>query len=122
MNIMDFGNDDNFRTSWQSNVTVKAPWYEVDLPGEKAFNMIVITEDKAAPGAAGGNISGYRLEVHSNGAWKPLLTGDKPGRVKIHRFATVYGDKVRVLIDKFDAPPAIAEMGVYNERGSLATQ
>lgn len=118
MNIMDFGNDDNFRTSWQSNPTVKAPWYEIDFDREKAFNMIVITEDKAGGGAGGvnGNIGAYRLEVHSNGVWKPLLTGSLPGRVKIHRFATVYADKVRVLIDRFDAPPAIAEMGVYAER------
>jgi alpha-L-fucosidase len=109
MNIMDFANDDNFHTSWQSNPTVKAPWYEVDLGREKAFNMVVITEDKA-------NVNAYRLEVCSNGVWKPLLTGDNAGRVKIHRFATVYGDKVRVMFDKFAAPPAIAEMGVYCER------
>ena len=55
MNIMDFGNDDNFRTSWQSNPTVKEPWYAVELGGDKAFNAIAITEDKA-------NISRYRLE------------------------------------------------------------
>jgi alpha-L-fucosidase len=109
MNIMDFGNDDNFKTAWQSNVTVKAPWYAVELGREKAFNMVVITE-------ASANISSYRIEVCSNGVWKPLLTGDRAGRVKVHRFATVYGDKVRVLFDRFAAPPAIAEVGVYWER------
>jgi alpha-L-fucosidase len=107
MNIMDFGNDDNFRTAWQSNPAVKEPWYEVDLEREKSFNMIVVTGD---------NIDSYRLEYRSNGVWKPLLSGDKPGRVKLHRFATVWGDGVRVLIDRFAAPPAIAELGVYAER------
>ena len=134
MNIMDFGNDDNFHTAWQSNAAVKAPWYEVDFEREKAFNMIVVTEDKAATGsaagvgapaangtaastaAADGNISAYRLEYHSDGVWKPLLSGDKKGRVKIHRFGTVYGDAVRILIDGFAVPPGIAEMGVYEER------
>jgi alpha-L-fucosidase len=82
MNIMDFGNDDNFRTAWQSNPAVKEPWYEVDLEREKSFNMIVVTGD---------NIDSYRLEYRSNGVWKPLLSGDKPGRVKLHRFATVWG-------------------------------
>jgi hypothetical protein len=28
----------------------------------------------------------------------------------------VWGDGVRVLIDRFAAPPAIAELGVYAER------
>jgi alpha-L-fucosidase len=107
MNIMDFGNDDNFGTAWQSNPAVKEPWYEVDFAKEQSFNMIVLTGD---------NISGYRLEYRSNGVWKPLLSGDKPGRVKLHRFATVWGDGVRMLMDRFTEPPAIAEFGVYEER------
>jgi alpha-L-fucosidase len=135
---MDFGNDDNFRTSWQSNPTVKAPWYAVELGGDKGFNTIVITEDKP-------DISRYRLEYRSNGVWKPLVGGADQGRsggagdgrgdagqvrdgadqgrgsaersrVKIHRFARVWGDAVRILIDGFDSPPAIAEFGVYDER------
>jgi alpha-L-fucosidase len=131
MNIMDFGNDDNFHTSWQSNPTVKAPWYEVDLGGDKAFNLVVVTEDKP-------NISRYRLEYRSNGVWKPLFSGAErghggadqgsggaaaqglgataQGRVKIHRFERVWGDGVRILIDGFNSPPAIAEFGVYDER------
>jgi len=126
MNIMDFGNDDNFRTAWQSNPMVTSPWYAVDLDREKAFNMVVLTEgasDAAAGSGAsaagsetGGNITSYRLEYRSNGVWKSLLSGDKKGRVKIHRFPTVWGDGVRVLIDKYTAPPAIAELGVYDER------
>ncbi|MES1250127.1 MAG: alpha-L-fucosidase [Chitinophaga rupis] len=107
--IMDFGNDDNFHTSWQSNPTVKSPWYEVVFDKDKAFNTIVITEDKA-------NISRYRLEVFQNGSWKPLFSGSNKGRVKIHRFDRVWGGKVRILIDQFDTPPAIAEFGVYDER------
>ena len=109
MNIMDFGNDDNFRTSWQSNPTVKEPWYEVELGGDKAFDAIVVTEDKA-------NINRYRLEYRSNGVWKLLVEGENKGRVKIHRFDRVWGDAVRILIDGFETAPAIAEFGVYDER------
>jgi alpha-L-fucosidase len=108
--IMDFGNDDNFNTAWLSNPTVKTPWYEVDLGKEHAFNTIVLTEKEQ-------HITKYRLEYFSSGTWKPLATGgDDRTRVKIHRFARVWGSKVRVLIDAFDAPPSIAELGVYNER------
>jgi len=107
--IMDFANDDDFHTSWLSNPTVKAPWYEVELDGDRSFNMIVITENKA-------NISRYRLEYFKGGSWKPLLSGSDRGRVKIHRFDQVRGGKVRILIDQFEVPPGISEFGVYDER------
>jgi len=109
MNIMDFANDDRFGTSWQSNATVKQPWYEIDFDKDKSFNMISIVED-------GDRIQQYRLEYNENGVWKPLLKADQKGRVKIHRFDRVWGGKVRILIDTFSAPPAIAEFGVYDER------
>lgn len=110
MNIMDFGNDDNFGSAWWSNPTVKDPWYEVDFGKDKSFNTIVIT----VPGEA--HISGYRLEYFENGVWHPLVTGDQKNRVKIHRFSRVWGSKVRILIDTFDGQPGIAEFGVYDER------
>jgi alpha-L-fucosidase len=109
MNIMDFANDDRFTSSWQSNTTVKQPWYEIDFDKDQRFNMISIVED-------GSNIKKYRLEYNENGTWKPLGKGEAAGRVKIHRFDSVWGGKVRILIDEFSAPPAIAEFGVYNER------
>jgi alpha-L-fucosidase len=111
MNIMDFGNDDNFNTSWVSNPEVKHPWYEVDLGKEQAFNMIVLTEGGHKP-----SIKKYRIEYFVNNKWQPLLTGEDASRTKIHRFPTVWGNKVRILIDSFDTPPAIAEFGVYDER------
>lgn len=107
--IMDFGNDDNFTTSWISNPQVKQPWYEVVFNSDKPFNTIVITE--ASP-----NISQYRLEYFQNGVWKPIESGNNTGRVKIHRFNRVWGGKVRILIDQFAKQPAITEFGVYDER------
>lgn len=109
MDIMDFANDDSFKSSWKSNPAVKEPWYQVTFNNEKAINLITITEDRA-------NIKKYRLEYHENGVWKTLLQGDNPNRIKIHRFETVWGDKVRIRIDESSNPPAIAEFGVYNER------
>ncbi|HVX49464.1 MAG TPA: alpha-L-fucosidase [Chitinophagaceae bacterium] len=107
--IMDFGNDDNFHTAWQSNPEVKQPWYEVDFDKPTTFNAVVITEPEI-------NINSYRLEYFSNGQWKPILTAGNKSRVKINRFAAVLGEKVRILIDGFTNPPAIAEFGVYDEK------
>jgi alpha-L-fucosidase len=106
---MDFANDDSFRSTWQSNRAVKLPWWEVDLGKEQAFNTITIVEDKA-------RIKKYRLEYYVDGQWKPLVSGEEQGLVKVHRFNRVWGNRVRILIDSFSEPPAIAEFGVYNER------
>jgi alpha-L-fucosidase len=115
--IMDFGNDDNFRTAWKSNPSVTKPMYEVLLSNKKtsaetSFNLITILEPTAT-------ITDYRLEYLSGKTWKPIPMTSRanPGRAKIHRFATVTGSRVRVLIDSFTAPPAIAELGVYKETG-----
>jgi alpha-L-fucosidase len=106
---MDFANDDRFNTAWQSNPTVKEPWFEVLLGKEQPFNMIVIAEKDQ-------NIGKYELEYNEGGEWKKIFSGEHPGKIKIHRFERVWGSKVRIRIQSFKAPPAIAEFGVYNER------
>jgi alpha-L-fucosidase len=44
------------------------------------------------------------------------MSGEDKGKVKVHRFNRVWGEKVRILIDGFGETPAIAEFGVYDER------
>lgn len=109
MNIMDFANDDDFGSSWISNHVVKNPWYEIDFKKEESFNAIALTEEHL-------NIRKYRIEYFTNGAWKPLLSGDIASKVKIHRFGGVKSKKVRVLIDEADHQASIAEFGIYNEK------
>ncbi|BAU53564.1 alpha-L-fucosidase [Mucilaginibacter gotjawali] len=108
-NIMDFANDDDFTTSWISNLTVEHPWYEIDFDRDKAFNAISVAEEKP-------NISKYRLEYFSNGEWIPIFNGENNKKVKVHRFGRVWGSKVRIWIDKSDHQASIAEFGVYDER------
>lgn len=109
MNIMDFANDDNFRSAWSSNPRVKQPWLEIDLGKEEGFNLVTIMESKT-------NIKKYRLEYNADGVWKPLPAGEDKGRVKVHRFPRVWGNKVRITIDEFSEAPSIIEIGVYNEK------
>lgn len=94
-----------------SNPAVKNPWYEVDLGNSTEFNTITLFEPELV-------IEDYRLEVYDSGSWKPLSTNStqSQGRLKIHRFKPLWGEKVRILIDRFSSPPAIAEFGIYNER------
>jgi alpha-L-fucosidase len=107
--IMDFANDDNFETAWQSNPTVQKPWFEVDLAKETPFNMICVYAKDA-------RIKKYRLKYLEKGVWKTIYEGGSTGNANIHRFDTVWGGRVRIEIDEFTQPPSITEFGVFNER------
>jgi len=109
MQISDLGNDDDFKTYWESNMHVKNPWYEVDLGVEMPLNMVTITEAKKG-------ILQYRIQCFIHQKWETIFTGSNTHTVKIHRFDRVWGSKIRVLFDSFSANPTIAELGVYNER------
>jgi len=110
MNIVDFANDDNFESTWISNSKVKAPWFEVEFKGEKAFNMVVIADKLPV------TITKYNLQYRLDGVWKTLFSGENTDRIKIHRFSRVYGDRVRIQIQDTGAVAEIAEFGVFNER------
>ncbi|MDR2860139.1 MAG: alpha-L-fucosidase [Mediterranea sp.] len=109
MMIMDFGNDDDFRSSWHSNPEVATPWYEIDFPKYQFFNTITVYDIKQC-------IRKYRLLYEQDGEWKTILSDNNDKKVKIHRFDRLYGGKVKIIIDESTAPPAIAELGVYNEQ------
>lgn len=109
MNIMDFANDDDYRSSWRSNTTVQQPWYEIDFRNQRSFNAIAVVEEKA-------NITGYVLDYWDGVAWQPLATGTNGNRIKLHRFGRVWGSKVRIRINSYDHQPSIAEFQVFDER------
>jgi alpha-L-fucosidase len=109
MMIMDFGNDNNFRTSWESNPEVAAPWFDVAFPHYRSFNTITVYDTRQC-------IRKYRLLYEKNGVWETIVSADNEEKVKVHRFERVWGGKVKILIDHSSAPPAIAELGVYDEQ------
>lgn len=107
--IMDFANDDDFVSAWTSNPRVETPWWSVELGNGKTIDMVTITEEE------GGVMKEYTLEYRSGGTWKPLFSGEAKtqSRVKIHRFAPVKADAVRVTVTRHDGTVKIAELGVY---------
>ncbi|MDU1891496.1 MAG: alpha-L-fucosidase [Dysgonomonas sp.] len=111
MDIMDFANDDNFKTEWTSNKAVKEPWFEIVLgSNEQDFNMITIAQ------SGKNNFDQYRIEYLVNNKWVSIFSGRNSDVIKVHRFDRVYGNKVRLVIEQFSNPLVIAEIGVYNER------
>ncbi|MFT3994660.1 MAG: alpha-L-fucosidase [Dysgonomonas sp.] len=113
MQLMDFANDDDFKTGWESNKFVAKPWLEIDLGREQPFNMITITEKNNK-----NDIQTYTLEYMVNNEWKTIFSGTKIDVIKINRFSQVWGNKVRIRIEGYKATPTIAEFGVYNERNN----
>ncbi len=111
MNIMDFANDDSYKSSWTSNSDVKKPWYEIDFKNEKDINMVVVAEQKA-------NIDTYILEYWDGVEWKKVFEGKNEDRIKIHRFDRIWTSKVRIRIEHSKETPSIAEFQVFNERRS----
>jgi len=109
MMIMDFANNDNFKTSWNSNPAVKQPWLEIDMVKEMGFNTVVITSAKAAT-------CNYKVDYFANNKWYPLAEGTQESRIKVLRFERVSGQKVRIKFTDFKEAPSIAELGIYNER------
>lgn len=112
MQLMDFANDDNFKTGWESNPLVSKPWLEIELGNnEQPFNMITITEKNN-----NNDIQSYKLEYLHNGKWQTIFSGTKSDVIKIQRFDKLWGNKVRISIEESKSSPTIAEFGVYNER------
>jgi len=109
MCLMDFANDDDFTTAWESNVLVGVPSWQVDIDPSKPVDMVVITEEK------GGVLQQYRLEYRQNGMWKSLFDGQTAdnSRVKIHRFAPIYTDGIRITVQKSNGQVKLSEVGVY---------
>ena len=120
MNLMDFANDDNFRTSWVSSPEVKSPWWKVELDKGSAVNMVVVTE------GSDGRMAGYTVEVLRDGAWKTVdrqeVSPSVRNKVHISRFETIAAEAVRVNFTPADGKLSIAEIGVYGTTPALRRQ
>jgi alpha-L-fucosidase len=109
MNIMDFANDDDYKSSWISNPSVAEPWYEVELKKEQPVNMVVVAEEKS-------NIDSYVLEYWNGVVWTKLFEGKNEARIKVHRLPQFWTNKVRMRIKHAKGTASIAEFQLFNER------
>ncbi|UZJ62989.1 hypothetical protein OKW96_10570 [Sphingobacterium sp. KU25419] len=70
----------------------------------------MITEGKDHP-------SVYNLVYFKDGKWYPILAEQKvQGRIKIFKFKTVIGQKVRLNMKPKNGKVVLAEVGIYHER------
>ncbi|TDO19345.1 F5/8 type C domain-containing protein [Pedobacter duraquae] len=110
MNIMDFANDDNFRSNWSSNPTVQTPWYELTFERAVPCNMIVLTSGNSSA-------TNYSFQYYASGKWNDIKANNEgEKKVNIYRFDRIWCEKIRVTMRQFDKAPEIAELGVFNEK------
>lgn len=82
---------------------------ELKLPENSQINHIVIQEEIRK----GERVRKYTLDVYSDGAWQKVAEGSCIGHKRIHKFATVSADKIRLSITKSIAKPHIKKLAVY---------
>lgn len=108
--IMDFANDDDYNTAWKSSPQVKSPWFIIDLGETASFNSIVISD-------LNKTFSDYTLFYEKNGSWIQIPISPTDRDIKVHRFSSVMGNRVKIEIHPMgEKSPSIMEFGVYNEK------
>ncbi len=102
--------DGKLDTFWAAGEGKTSARLELDLGGERNFNVVSIQE----PIALGERISQHHLEAKSNGAWATIASGTAVGHRKLHRVGTITASSIALVITEARGIPAVAELGVYD--------
>jgi alpha-L-fucosidase len=108
-NAVDGKND----TYWATDDAITSECsLEVDLGQPTAISIARMRE----PIALGQRVETYRIEIPDGDGWKAIVHGKGIGHEKIERFTAVTTSKVRLVIEKSRASPAIAEFSLYGKQ------
>ena len=101
--------DGNLDTYWATDDAVTSGWLEVDLGQPRMFNVVRVQEAIAL----GERVQAWHVEALVDGNWKTLCKGTVIGHKRLLRVPAVTATKVRLVIDRAKACPAIAEFGLH---------
>ena len=101
--------DGSLETCWTPATDQPTNHVEFDLGQAHTFNVVRLQENIAL----GERVQSYRVEIFTNSAWRTITAGQIIGHKQLRRFPTVTAQRVRVVIDKASAPPALAEVGLH---------
>ena len=101
--------DRDLSTSWTPAEDQTTGQIEFDLGQPRTFNVARIQEDISL----GERVQAYHVEVLDGDQWRNITAGQVIGHKQLRRFAAVTAQRVRLVIDKAAAPPAIAEFGLH---------
>ncbi|HXE43540.1 MAG TPA: discoidin domain-containing protein, partial [Candidatus Baltobacteraceae bacterium] len=101
--------DGDAKTYWATDDGVTNATLEVDLGGEKTFNVIRTEEEISL----GQRVAKYKVEALVSNEWKEVCSGTTIGHRKLDRFPKVTASKVRLTILDSRACPVISGFGVH---------
>jgi len=101
--------DGDANTYWATDDGVTNASLEVDLGGEKIFNVIR-TEEMIS---LGQRVEKYKVEAFISGNWQEICSGTTIGYRKLDRFPKVTASKVRLTILASRACPTIKSFGIH---------
>ena len=106
--------DGKAETFWAAAAGRTSARLEIDLGGQRRFDLISVQE----PIALGERATSHHIEARTSGAWTTIATGTVIGQRKLHRLNAVMADRVALVISDARGAPAISEFGVYDTTGA----
>ncbi len=101
--------DGNPATYWATDDGVTTGALELTLAEPRRFDQVAVREAVAL----GQRVEEWAIEAEVDGAWRTLARGSTIGIRRILRFPQVTSHRVRVVVVRARACPAIAEVGLY---------
>ncbi len=101
--------DDSAYTYWAADDNVTTATLEFDLGSPQKFSVAMIQEYIPL----GQRIEKHTLQYLDGDQWKTAVTSSTIGHKRLHRFAPVTAQKVRLVIDQSLACPTISNVGLY---------
>ena len=106
------GKDD---TSWALSNDATTGSFTVDLGQKRRFDVVELKEDIAK----GQRISGFKIEVETNGRWVPYGEGSTVGYRRLIQGQPVEAQKIRVTITGSQATPILTNFSVYKTPSTI---
>jgi alpha-L-fucosidase len=96
-------------TFWATDDDVTSSWLEVDLGRRERINISSIQEAIAL----GQRVESYHLECQDGESWREFTRGTTIGHKRLDRFDAVTAQRIRLVIDRARACPAISSFSLY---------
>ena len=103
--------DDDRFSYWATDDDVTAAELELDLNGEKTFNVVRLRENIKL----GHRVDEFAVDIWRNNQWVEFGKGVGIGAQRLLRGQPVVTDKIRLRISKSAANPCISEVGLFAE-------
>jgi alpha-L-fucosidase len=100
----------NSHHCWATDDGVSTPSAELDLGGDKTFDLIRLRE----PIELGQRVEGFAVDAWQNGAWSEIATATTVGNCRLIRLSSpVTASKVRLRVTQSPAPVLLYDFGLF---------